>query len=304
MEFKNVEKLNGQNTEILKEETVRTRGTISGVTFPALEKTGFVEHGFLFRTGGVSSGYYESLNLSFTRGDRQEDVEENFRRAAAYFGTVPDRIVSAYQTHTSNVMRVGADQAGKGVTRERIYPDVDGLLTNEPGLLLTTSHADCTPVFLVDPVHRAIAMVHSGWRGTAGRIALNAIREMRREFGTEPADLVAAIGPCICVSCYEVGPEVAEQFLGMFGEETAFVDVTGAGPMLKKKDNGKYLLNQKSLNVRILTEAGVPREQISVSAYCTYERSDLFFSHRKMGEKRGNLRAFLMIRPEGAGGPA
>ena len=281
------------------EEIIRTRGTISGVTFPALDRTGFIDHGFLLRTGGVSTGCFESLNLSYTRGDRQEDVEENFRRAAAYFGTVPERIVSAYQTHTHEVMRVGSAQAGKGVTRERIYPDIDGLLTNEPGLLLATSHADCTPVFLADPVHRAIAMVHSGWRGTAGRIGENAVNAMRREFGTEASDLVAAIGPCICGNCYEVGPEVAVQFIEMFGEETVYRDVTGVGPMLRPKTNGKYLLDQKALNVRILTDAGVPREQISVSAFCTFERPDLFFSHRKMGEKRGNLRAFLMIRPEG-----
>ncbi|MDO4961327.1 MAG: peptidoglycan editing factor PgeF [Eubacteriales bacterium] len=277
-------------------EKIVTKGSISCVTYAPLDELGFVKHGFALRTGGVSKGCYESLNLSFTRGDVKEDVDENFRRVAEYFGTTPDRMVSAYQTHTSDILRVGNAEAGCGVTKDRIYPDYDGLLTNEPGLMLTTSHADCTPLFFADPKHKAIAMTHSGWKGTAGGIGANTVAAMRREFGTDPGDIAAAIGPCICGDCYEVGPEVAEIFISKFGE-AAFAAGDPAGAMLKAKDNGKFLLNQKAINVRILTDAGVRRENITVSELCTFERTDIFFSHRRMGEKRGNLRAFIMIDP-------
>ncbi len=284
-----------QTTYNMGDERITTRGGISCVTYSALDELEFIRHGFALRTGGVSRGGYESLNLSYTRGDDKTAVDENFRRAAGFFDTTPDMVVSAYQTHTSNILRVGMKDAGSGVVRERLYPDADGLITDVPGLLLTTSHADCTPIFIADPAHKAIGMVHSGWKGTAACIAANAVRAMQDEFGTDPEDIVAAIGPCICGACYEVGDDVADRFISAYGSLTSFSDCNGTGPMLKPLDNGKYLLNQKAVNVRILMNAGVCRRNISVSGLCTYEREDIFFSHRKMGEKRGNLRAFIKI---------
>ena len=280
------------------DERITTRGGISCVTYSVLDDIGFVKHGFVLRKGGVSKGCYESLNLSFTRGDDKAAVDENFRRVGEYFGTTPDHMVSAYQTHTANVIRVGSLDAGKGVTRERLYPDADALITDEPGLMLTTSHADCTPIFIADPVHRAVGMVHSGWKGTAGMIAAKAVKAMHDEFGTCPEDIIAAIGPCICGKCYEIGPEVADSFISRYGSLTSFSDVNGTGPMLKPKDDGKFMLNQKAVNVRILINAGVNRRNIAVSKLCTFENEDMFFSHRKMGDRRGNLRGFIEIKEQ------
>ncbi len=278
------------------DEHIVTHGTVSCATYTALDELGFVKHGFALRTGGVSKGYFASLNLSYIRGDIKEDVDENYRRIAEYFDCSPSDITAAYQTHTTDVRCVTGADAGRGVTRERLYPDADALITNVPGIMLTTSHADCTPVFLADPVKRAVAMVHSGWKGTAGQIAAHAVEAMQDEYGTDPKDIVAVIGPCICGSCYEVGGEVAAEFIARYGSLTSFSACNGTGPMLKPQDNGKYLLDQRAVNVRILTNAGVSRDNITVSGLCTYEREDMFFSHRRMGEKRGNSGAFIGIK--------
>ncbi len=137
--------------------------------YPILAETGLVKHCFTTRLGGVSKGMFESLNLSFSRGDDRKAVEENFRRVALALGTEYGNFVFTDQTHTTNVRRVGREDAGKGLTRERGYSDVDGLVTNEPGLVLSTFYADCVPLYFLDPKHRAIGLSHYGWRGTAAQ---------------------------------------------------------------------------------------------------------------------------------------
>ena len=273
------------------------RNGLSFVVFDALSELHFVRHGFSTRPGGVSKGWYESLDLSYARGDVKEDVDENFRRVAAFFGTSPDRIVCGYQTHTDHVRHVTREDAGKGVTRKRDYTDVDGLITDEPGLLLMTSHADCTPLFFVDPGHRAIGLSHSGWKGTLAGIGQATVRAMHEAFGTDPADIIAAVGPCACGHCYEVGPEVAEAFTAKYGPAHVG-DPEGEDVFLYPRDNGKYLLDQKAANVYIMKLAGICRERITVSGLCTMEEERLFYSHRRMGECRGNLGAFLMLEEQ------
>lgn len=144
--------------------------TLPLLKYPLLEQTGIVEHCFTTRIGGVSKGIYESLNLSFTRGDEDAAVRENFRRLAGAMETDVSKFVFTDQTHTTNVRRVTAEDAGKGIVKERDYTDIDGLITNEPGLVLSTFYADCVPLYFVDPVHRAIGMSHSGWKGTVGKM--------------------------------------------------------------------------------------------------------------------------------------
>ena len=140
------------------------------LTFPVLDGAENVRHLFSTREGGVSRGIYESMNLSFHRGDDAENVLENFRRIAALFDSTPDKIVCAKQTHTTNIRRVTKVDAGKGVTKEPDYEEIDGLITNEPGLILCTSFADCVPLYCVDPKKQAIGLAHSGWRGTVNRM--------------------------------------------------------------------------------------------------------------------------------------
>lgn len=256
--------------------------------FPALEQTGIVRHGFSTRIGGVSKGIFSTMNLSFARQDRDEDVRENFRRMAHALGTEMSHMVCSQQTHTTNIRVVTAADMGKGVCEPLDYTDVDGLITNEPGVMLVTFYADCVPVYIVDTYNRAIGLCHSGWRGTVGRISRNMLRHMNREFGTRPEHVTAAVGPSICVDCYEVSSDVAEAFVAEFG-------TVAPDRIAYKKENGKFQLDLWEANRVILEEAGVPSCNIEVTDICTCCNPEYLFSHRATGGRRGNLAAFLEL---------
>ena len=256
--------------------------------FPILENTGIVEHCFTTRAGGVSEGIFDSLNLSFTRGDDESAVMENYDRLAAALDTRKEQFVCTDQTHTTNVIRVGKEDCGYGVTRQKPYTDVDGLVTDEPGVVLSTFFADCVPLYFVDTVNRAIGLSHSGWRGTVGRMGQRTLEKMATEFGTNPKDIVAAVGPSICQDCYEVSEDVAEEFIKEFSGH--------ADEILINKGNGKYQLDLWKTNEIVLIEAGVKKENVAVTNICTCCKPDLLFSHRASKGKRGNLGAFMYIR--------
>ncbi len=274
-----------KNNETILEEKQREGVTL--LEYPLLNRTGVVRHCFTTRDGGVSEGIFSTMNLSYTRGDKKEAVDENYRRLAKALQVSCDDFVLSDQTHTTNVRRVTRADAGKGLTHERDYHDVDGLITNEPGLVLSTFYADCVPLYFVDPVRRAIGLSHSGWRGTAARMGKVTIEAMTKEFGTNPDDLVCAIGPSICQDCYEVSADVAEQFQKEFPGKEAEI--------LREKANGKYQLDLWRTNQIILLEAGVRPEKIAVTNLCTCCNPDRLFSHRASQGKRGNLGAFLYL---------
>lgn len=258
------------------------------LTFPGLERTGAVRHLFSTREGGVSEGIYASMNLSYTRGDKKEAVDENFRRIAACLDCKPEDMVCSDQTHTSHILTVTEADRGKGVVRPKDYRDVDGLITKERGIVLCTFFADCVPLFFVDPVRKAIGLSHSGWKGTVQKIGKKTVEEMHRHFGSEPTDIHAAIGPSICQDCYEVGEEVIEKFREAFQEELWKDLFYAARP-------GKYQLNLWEANRRIMLEAKVPENQIEVTDICTCCNPRFLFSHRASHGKRGNLGAFLSL---------
>ena len=191
-------------------------GEVEYLTFPLLEQTGMVRHLFTTRVGGVSSGIYGTMNLSYTRGDEKEAVDENFRRIARVLACEIEDIVCSDQTHTVNLKVGSGEDGGKGILRPRDYTDIDGLLTDEPGVVLATFYADCVPLYFVDTRKRAIALAHSGWRGTAARMGRCVTDKMKEIYGTDPGNLVAAIGPSICQTCYEVSEDVAEVFAKEF----------------------------------------------------------------------------------------
>lgn len=267
----------------------KNRNGVTWLSFPSLEESGLVTHAFSTRMGGVSKGPYASMNFSFTRGDDPEAVKENYRRMANALDVDMERMVLTWQTHTTNVRVVSEEDFGKGVVRERDYRDVDGLVTNIPGVTLVTFFADCVPLYFLDTRNKAIGLSHSGWRGTVNRMGLETLRIMKREFHSDPSDMIVCIGPSICQDCYEVGPEVIEQFVSSF-------DNVHHDRLFYKKKNGKYQLNLWEANRIVLEEAGVPQEQISVTDICTYCNPDLLYSHRRSAEKRGNLCAFLTLK--------
>lgn len=262
-------------------------GGVEYLTFPLLEQTGLVRHLFSTRIGGVSEGIYSSMNLSYTRGDEKEAVDENFRRIAGVLGCRVKDIVCSDQTHTTNLKVVTREDCGKGVVRFKDYTDIDGLLTDEPGVVLATFYADCVPLYFVDTKNRAIGLAHSGWRGTVARMGRCVVERMHKTYGTKTEDIVAAVGPSICQDCYEVSEDVAESFCKEFrkpGQERE---------ILIRKNDGKYQLDLWRANEIILTETGIPVQQIQVTDLCTCHNSEYLFSHRASHGRRGNLGAFL-----------
>ncbi len=245
----------------LKEEKVPL------LKFHLLEETGIVEHGFTTREGGVSTGIFSSLNLSYTRGDDRYAVDENFRRTAMSLHASVEDFVLTDQTHTTHIRLVTARDRGKGITEKRDYQDIDGLITDEPGIVLAAFFADCVPLFFVDPAHHAIGLSHSGWRGTVSRMGRETIRAMHEAYGSRPEDLVCAIGPSVCQSWVP----------------------------------GKFQLDLWKANELVLKEAGVTPEHLAVTDICTCCNPDLLFSHRASHGKRGNLGAFLKLKLPASG---
>lgn len=270
------------STAVLKENR---QGDVVYLTFPALEKTGVAKHLFSTRMGGVSEGIFSTMNLSYQRGDKKEAVDENYRRIAEVLGCDCNAFVCSDQTHTVNIRKVDRRDCGKGVVRKKDYTDVDGLVTNEAGIVLATFYADCVPLYFVDAKKKVIGLAHSGWKGTVGRIGGKMITVMEKEYGCNREDILAAIGPSVCRDCYEVSEDVAEQFLKEFG----------TGVLTEGGKPGKYLLDLWKANEQVLLQAGLSKEQISVTDICTCCNSNLLFSHRASQGKRGNLGAFLML---------
>ncbi len=270
------------------EERQASNGVIY-LAFPALEKSGVVKHGFSTRFGGVSQGCFSSMNLSLSKPDKATNVRTNFQRMAQALDVSYESLTLAYQVHSTNVRVLGKEDRGFGITKERPYRDVDGLVTNQREITLVSFFADCIPLYFVDSKNHAIGLAHSGWRGTLQKIGQRMFETMQREYGTEAEHLLACIGPGICMDCYEVGDELYQAFQSSF-------DPCSLGDIFVKKSNTKYHLNLMEANKRILLQLGVLEENIHVSDICTHCNSDYLFSHRKHGENRGNLAAFLALR--------
>ena len=244
-------------------------------------------HGFSTRKGGVSPAPWDSLNLRPGQGDGPEKLRENYRRFFAALGLDETRAVLSQQTHTANIRTVTAEDAGKGLLRPRDYTDVDALITDVPGLPLTVFSADCGTVLLYDPVHQAIGAVHAGWRGCAAGIVEKTVAAMGAAYGSRPAELLAALGPCIGPCCFETDGDVPEAMQAAL-EADADTYITVKGP--------KFHVDLAGLNRQWLLRAGLLPERIEVSGICTACRPDLFWSHRKMGDQRGVQVAVISLK--------
>ena len=232
-------------------------------------------HCFTTRLGGVSTGIFDSLNLSLSRGDDSANVIENYRRIGAILGFTPDDVVNARQIHSDFVVKVGRQDCGK-LTVPGASPECDAFITNEPGVTLFVSTADCTPILLWDSKSGAVGAAHAGWRGTAADIAGKTVRAMATEFGSDPKDIHAAIGPNIGFCCFETDKEVPDAMVAAFGTEAdKFIRPAGQ----------KYYVNLKEINALALSRAGV--EHIEISDVCTVCQHGRFWSHRYTRGNRG-----------------
>lgn len=235
------------------------------------------------RPGGVSEGALASLNLSFAVDDDPEKVRANRAIAARAVGWGPDRYVSARQVHGRRASQVSRTMAGGPE-----LPETDVLVTNEPGVLLLLKFADCVPVILWDPVRRVAGLAHAGWRGTVLGAPASAVEMMAVTYGSNPADIMAGIGPSIGPCCYVVGPEV---------ERAAGQVFAGAG-VLHRSGDGEVRFDLWSANAETLMRAGVSEEKIAQSELCTRCNSHLYFSHRASGGRAGRFGAVAGIRDE------
>lgn len=258
----------------------RNKG-VEFLTFASFDRLG-VLHGVSTKLGGVSKGDCATMNMSFTRGDDVEDVKMNHILFSEAVGYEVDNLVLSNQVHDTVVRRVSEEDCGKGLIRESDIVGVDGLISNDPQVVLMIFFADCVPLFFYDPVKQAVGASHSGWRGTVKRMGACTVEAMKQEFDSKPEDIYAVIGPSICKNCYEVSEDVIQVFQEEFDEK--YRDI-----LWEAKENHKYQLDLWQANRIVLEEAGIPKDHIEISEYCTCCRSDLLFSHRATKGRRGNL---------------
>jgi YfiH family protein len=241
-----------------------------------------VRHCFTTRFGGVSSGHLESLNIGIHRDDAWQNVLKNYDILGNALGFDPKKLVLSHQTHTDIVLRVGMAQAGAGLFAPEMS-ECDALITNEPGVGLVIFTADCTPILLHDPVTGAVGAAHAGWRGTAAEIAGKTVTAMTREFGCDPANIRAAIGPNIGQCCFATDADVPTAMGAAFG--------SAVEPYIRQVGE-KYYVNLKEINALVLRRAGV--RQIDISRECTACVSHRFWSHRITKGLRGSQGAIIV----------
>lgn len=302
---------------------LETSGGLAWVESLELGKLPWLLHAFSTRRGGASKAPCAGLNLGFTASDQRERVEENRRRFAAALGAKDFELASVRQVHSSHSFVIARDSGRHpayqlpgvegSVSPVDSPPAGDGLMTAEPGVLLTIRIADCLPVLLVDPQQRAVAAVHAGWRGALARVIEKAVGDMRRAFGADPQKLIAAVGPSIRACCFEVGEEVVEAFHGAFASADSFFQklpnrpeaatdrhsilfLTAYPPGHAPEHAPAARLDLTAVARHELETAGVKPTNILVADYCTACRTDLFFSHRREGGSTGRQAAAIGIR--------
>jgi polyphenol oxidase len=244
------------------------------------------------REGGLSSPPYEALNLGLRVGDDPEKVVENRRHLLRTFGMGLERSVWCRQVHADGVVVVGGEDAGRGSTEEEsIVQDADALVTDTPDLPLCVTVADCVPVVIFDPGRKVVGLAHAGWGGTVSRISSRTVEVMRERFGCDPAGMIAAIGPSIGPSGYQVGDDVIERARAAFGDRSAEI--------LAPAPTGKALFDLWAANRVDLEEVGVSAGRIEVSGIAVEEHLDEFYSHRREGGRTGRFIAAVTLRPAG-----
>jgi polyphenol oxidase len=255
----------------------QTNAEIRYYQFEIFDKT--LTHAIFTRWGGVSPAPWASLNLGGTVGDDAERVRENRRRALAALGRDPETVYDVWQVHGTNV--VIAETARRA---ENSHVQADAILTDKPGLTLMMRFADCVPVLLHDPIRKVVGIAHAGWLGTVHGTLRAALETMRLRFGTNAADVLAAIGPSIGPDHYEIGADVVHQVQQSFGTSAAGL-LAGRG--------GRMYFDLWAANRFLLEQAGV--QQIETAGLCTVCHNEDWFSHRAEKGRTGRFGALIAL---------
>lgn len=237
-------------------------------------------HAFTTREGGVSEGPLSTLNLGLGRDDKPEHVLENYRRICSILGVDQQRCIMAKQVHSTKVQIVTEKDAGKGIQYPQQRMEVDGLVTDQPGLPLVVFYADCVPILLYHERTHCLAVVHAGWKGTVGAIAAEAVRMMQQMFRVETKEILAAIGPSIGSCHFEVGQEVAREF-----QRNGFHSQILPSPSTSEK----WYVNLWDSNRKVLLDAGLMAKNITCAEICTVCHKEHYFSHRGLGADTGRM---------------
>ena len=275
----------------LSEEWTLHTGAQTYFTAPLFDRAG-VRHLFATRKGGVSRGCFSDWNFAVGTGtetDSEDAVLQNYAIAAELLGCKGTDVCRTYQTHTAKVIFVGNAERGTGIDRPKFDFGVDGLVSGTKDLVLSVRAADCVPILLYDPEGKLCAAVHSGWRGTFAGIVCNAVTEMKNH-GSDPENILAAIGPCIGADCYEVGSDLYSAAERSGRALTPFFRKT-----TPKNGEEKYLLDLVSINEALLMQSGLSESHITSARICTHCHPEWFFSHRVMGANRGTMSAFITV---------
>jgi YfiH family protein len=257
-------------------------------TISAFDRTQLAIHAFTSRKGGVSKKSFESLNLSVLTADDLDNVLENRRRLCHTLGINPDNLVGACQIHGDNIFVVKSSDRGAGaLTPETAIADTDALVTNESQIPLILFYADCVPVFFLDPVKKAVGLAHAGWKGTVAKIAAKTVDAFVMNYGSNPKDILVAIGPSIGPCHYQVDRPVIDEIKRAYPQESE--------ELLTTSDKDGYAqLNLWQANVRQICQVGVQLDNITVAEECTYCSQDSFFSHRR--GMAGRQAAIIMLK--------
>lgn len=271
------------------------KNSVELLKFDRLAEKKNIVHCFTTRVGGVSTGDCDSLNMSFKRDTKNENVTENIKRVAEAVGVPFESVTMVPQVHGGAVKVITSDDCGKGVSRTPFENGYDAMVTNIKGITLATIHGDCIPVFLYDDVSGCIGMIHSGWRSTDAKISANTVRVMTEKYGSKPENITAVIGPGICQECFEASEDVYGAFTKSFGSE--FTDDTNVcrADLTRK---GKWYISLPGLVYKTLIDAGVKESNIVKSGICTCckENCGRYFSHRRENGKTGAMSGFIMLK--------
>ena len=271
--------------------SIKKKLDIEYVSFNHFEQTALVSHCFMTRIGGVSEGDYSTLNPGLTTQDDTKKIAKNRAKISNLIGFKLSESIELEHGNKVHIIRKKEDNDGSIIA--------DAVITNLKNEPLVILYADCVPVFILDPVTPAIALIHAGWRGTVLKIVTETVMAMQKEFNTNPSDCLAGIAPSIGKCCFEIGEDVAKQFI------TAFEAWKDLEPYLSNESTNKHTdiqnINNKSyvdlwnINKRLLIQSGLLDSNISVSGLCTSCRKDLFFSYRRDKKITGRMAAVLTL---------
>ena len=253
------------------------------LTIPSFEKAGGVTCAMSTRVGGVSPKPYDTLNFSRAREKNENNFRQNFYNFGQAAGFDYEKAIANRYEHGNNVIRVGSHEEGRGVVKDELDVFCDGLFTSAADLPLITYHADCVPLFFYDPVRRAVAACHAGWKGISMHIIRKAIESLIG-IGSLTENILAAVGPCISAKHFEVKSDVYEVFDQAFGSDVLHLN------------EGRVYIDLPKACVKDMLTAGLQASNITLSDLCTYDNPRLFYSHRRDKGATGAMAAVIMLK--------